>query len=114
MNRNKREHFTGCLLGSAVGDALGWPVEFGCIDDIVKRFGPKGILNMASGKDGLCEIVTHKRPSLLQHIAVYRLNGTIIQCHRHHCLRPYLCHQEGTVQATCLELNGNAQDHVPL
>lgn len=27
MNRNKQEYFTGCLLGGAVGDALGWPIE---------------------------------------------------------------------------------------
>ena len=34
--RNKKEHFTGCLLGGAVGDALGWPVEFEDIEDIVE------------------------------------------------------------------------------
>ena len=28
MTRNKRKFYTGCLLGGAVGDALGWPIEF--------------------------------------------------------------------------------------
>jgi len=30
LNSGKRDkdHFRGCLLGGAVGDALGWPVEF--------------------------------------------------------------------------------------
>lgn len=27
MKRN-RESFRGCLMGGAIGDALGWPVEF--------------------------------------------------------------------------------------
>ena len=39
MNRNKREHFTGTLLGGAVGDALGWPVEFAGMGEINDRFG---------------------------------------------------------------------------
>ncbi|MCJ7797659.1 MAG: ADP-ribosylglycohydrolase family protein, partial [Thermoleophilia bacterium] len=36
-------HFGGCLLGGAVGDALGAPVEFMSFDQIVARFGPAGI-----------------------------------------------------------------------
>ena len=27
IHQNQREQFTGCLLGGAVGDALGWPVR---------------------------------------------------------------------------------------
>lgn len=52
-DRNKQEHFTGCLLGGAVGDALGWPVEFEAMDDIVRRFGPAGIVDMLPGEGGL-------------------------------------------------------------
>ena len=33
----------GCLLGGAVGDALGAPVEFMDIAEIQRRFGPGGI-----------------------------------------------------------------------
>jgi ADP-ribosylglycohydrolase len=33
----------GCLLGGAVGDALGAPVEFMSLDEIRRRFGPKGV-----------------------------------------------------------------------
>ena len=47
--RNKREHYTGCLLGGAVGDALGWPVEFLDREDIVKEYGPDGIMDMVAG-----------------------------------------------------------------
>ncbi|WP_233217358.1 ADP-ribosylglycohydrolase family protein [Trinickia dabaoshanensis] len=42
------ERFEGCLLGGAVGDALGAPVEFMPRDEIVRRFGPGGITEYAS------------------------------------------------------------------
>lgn len=38
-----RSRFRGCLLGGAVGDALGAPVEFLSHAEIVRRFGPAGI-----------------------------------------------------------------------
>lgn len=43
--RDKRdfEHFAGCLLGGAVGDALGAPVEFLSIHQIKERYGRQGI-----------------------------------------------------------------------
>jgi ADP-ribosyl-[dinitrogen reductase] hydrolase len=41
-----RERFHGCLLGGAVGDALGAPVEFMFRPDILKRFGEAGIRDM--------------------------------------------------------------------
>jgi ADP-ribosyl-[dinitrogen reductase] hydrolase len=37
----------GCLLGGAVGDALGAAVEFDSIDRIRERFGPDGIADFA-------------------------------------------------------------------
>jgi len=42
MKRNQ-EFFRGCLIGGAIGDALGWPVEFLQFHEIVKRYGPEGI-----------------------------------------------------------------------
>jgi ADP-ribosylglycohydrolase len=38
-----RDRYRGCLLGGAVGDALGAPVEFLSRDEILRRFGPGGI-----------------------------------------------------------------------
>lgn len=40
-----RDRFRGCLLGGAVGDALGAPVEFLSRDAIQRRFGEGGIRN---------------------------------------------------------------------
>ena len=42
-------HFRGCLLGGAVGDALGAPVEFMSLDEIRKQFGPRGVTGLVDG-----------------------------------------------------------------
>ena len=49
-----RERYQGCLLGGAVGDALGAPVEFMSRIEILGRFGPHGLteLVLAYGKLG--------------------------------------------------------------
>jgi ADP-ribosylglycohydrolase len=39
----RRSRFAGCLLGGAVGDALGAPVEFWGLGDIRRRFGAAGV-----------------------------------------------------------------------
>lgn len=41
--------FRGCLLAGAVGDALGAPVEFMPLDEIVGRYGPVGPLDLEAG-----------------------------------------------------------------
>ena len=43
----KRGRFLGCLLGGAVGDALGYPVEFLCEDTIREKYGAAGIQTLA-------------------------------------------------------------------
>jgi ADP-ribosylglycohydrolase len=43
QNAHMRKLFRGCLIGGAVGDALGAPVEFMSYDQIVREFGPEGI-----------------------------------------------------------------------
>jgi len=40
-----RRRWRGCLLGGAVGDALGAPVEFMSLAEIRERFGPSGIVD---------------------------------------------------------------------
>lgn len=64
MNRMDREYYTGCLLGGAVGDALGWPVEFKDLEYILKKYGPNGVENMSFGKTGLYEITDDTQMTL--------------------------------------------------
>ncbi len=48
MNRQAKKplnYFVGSLLGGAVGDALGAPVEFLSIEEIRAKYGEKGIQN---------------------------------------------------------------------
>ncbi len=54
MSSHIRRRFWGCLVGGAVGDALGAPVEFMSHAEIVRRFGPAGIRDFvpAFGKTG--------------------------------------------------------------
>lgn len=40
--------YRGCLIGGAVGDALGYPVEFMSVAAIKERFGVAGIMNIFS------------------------------------------------------------------
>ena len=53
-SRNDPDYFVGCLLGGAVGDALGAPVEFIALAEIRRRFGSGGIrgFSPAYGKLG--------------------------------------------------------------
>ena len=46
-DRKDLAHYEGCLLGGAVGDALGASVEFLSIDEIRKTYGEKGIVDYA-------------------------------------------------------------------
>ena len=45
--RTLRSRFQGCLLGGAVGDALGAPIEFMRRAEIEDTFGPSGLRNYA-------------------------------------------------------------------
>jgi ADP-ribosylglycohydrolase len=38
-----RDRYRGCLLGGAVGDALGAGIEFMSLDEIGRRYGPAGV-----------------------------------------------------------------------
>ena len=46
-NAKLRNKFRGCLLGGAVGDALGAPVEFLHLDEIEQVYGKQGIRDYA-------------------------------------------------------------------
>lgn len=55
-DQNEINLFTGCLLGGAVGDALGAPVEFDSLEEILNEYGPDGVVDMLPGDEGLFEI----------------------------------------------------------
>ncbi len=55
---------TGCLLGGAVGDALGRPVEFDDYSAIESKYGPDGIKNLETGNTGFFEITDDTQMTL--------------------------------------------------
>lgn len=64
MSEINKEQFTGCLLGGAVGDALGWPVEFDSLEEIIQKYGPTGIQEMEPGENDLFEITDDTQMTL--------------------------------------------------
>lgn len=48
-----RSRVRGCVLGGAIGDALGGAIEFDTIADIRARYGPAGLTGMAPDGAGL-------------------------------------------------------------
>lgn len=63
LKRNK-DHFRGCMLGGAIGDALGWPVEFKRYHEIVRTFGKDGITDFSFSKGKLAEITDDTQMTL--------------------------------------------------
>lgn len=49
---DKRDRFRGCMIGGAVGDALGYAVEFSSENQIFSQYGKRGITeyNLSGGK----------------------------------------------------------------
>jgi ADP-ribosylglycohydrolase len=68
LDRAARERFRsrvrGCLLGGAVGDALGAPVEFLSLDGIRARYGPDGLTDIVTGPDGVAPITDDTQMTL--------------------------------------------------
>ncbi|MFO8082528.1 MAG: ADP-ribosylglycohydrolase family protein [Armatimonadota bacterium] len=44
-----REDYGGCILGLAIGDALGMPTEFLSLEEIRSRYGPDGVNDLEAG-----------------------------------------------------------------
>jgi ADP-ribosylglycohydrolase len=63
MKRNQ-EFFRGCLVGGAIGDALGEPVEFLDLEEIQTRFGPNGIQDLQRSSSGKAEITDDTQMTL--------------------------------------------------
>ena len=54
--RYNLSNYKACLKGGAIGDALGWPVEFQRIESIKNKFGKDGIQDLVINSAGKAEI----------------------------------------------------------
>lgn len=69
--KSKRQHpetirnrFLGCLLGGAVGDAMGAPIEFLSRSEILRQFGGKGVTGYAEAYGGIGKITDDTQMTL--------------------------------------------------
>lgn len=51
-----KDRILGCMVGGAVGDALGYPVEFLSLQQILARYGRPGIKRYELDRNGVAEI----------------------------------------------------------
>lgn len=51
-NLNKKDKYLGCILGGAIGDALGAPIEFLNYESIISKYGASGVQGYVEHPDG--------------------------------------------------------------
>ena len=56
MNLSRKDKIRGSLIGGAIGDALGYPVEFASYSNIKSMFGENGITRFVLNNNGVAEI----------------------------------------------------------
>lgn len=56
--------FRGCLLGGAIGDALGGPVEFLSYNEILNEYGKDGIQDLVCSESEKAEITDDTQMTL--------------------------------------------------
>ena len=52
------DRFSGCLLGGALGDALGYPIEFMTQDEIFAKYGKNGMTAPVVDKQSGCALIS--------------------------------------------------------
>jgi ADP-ribosylglycohydrolase len=62
--KRTQKYFRGCLLGGAIGDALGWPVEFKWLNEIISKYGQDGITDLECSKSGKAEVTDDTQMTL--------------------------------------------------
>lgn len=62
--KRSQDYYGGCLLGGAIGDALGWPVEFLRHQEIIKKYGVDGITDLITTSSGKAEITDDTQMTL--------------------------------------------------
>lgn len=68
---SKRDAFHGCLLGLAIGDAMGYPADTKTWEQLQEEYGPYGLLGYDL-RNGYAEISSHTQ------IAAFSCNGLLL------------------------------------
>ena len=68
---SKRDSYRGCLLGLAVGDAMGYSVDTRTWPEIQEDYGPNGLLGYDL-VNGYADVTSHTQ------IALFAANGLLL------------------------------------
>ena len=82
--KRSSDYFRGCLLGGAVGDALGWPVEFMSYKEILERYGIGGLRELPLSSRGVAEISDDTQMTLFTAEGILRAQNRYLSkgiCH---------------------------------
>ncbi len=82
--KRDQDHFRGCMVGGAIGDALGMPVEFLRVDSIVRKYGPGGIRDLEVSSSGKALITDDTQMTLFTAEGILRANNRALNrgiCH---------------------------------
>ena len=74
----KLEQIAGCLLGGAVGDALGAPIEFMSSNEILRDYGILGVTDYVEYKDGAGEFTDDTQMTLFTAEGLLLFDSSII------------------------------------
>lgn len=77
--KRKQDFFRGCLLGGAIGDALGWPVEFKLNKEIRSEYGKDGIQDLMNSDNGKAEITDDTQMTLFTAEGILRAEARGIE-----------------------------------
>lgn len=66
------QYYRGCLLGMAVGDAMGYTVEDKNWDEIQEEYGPSGLLGYDLKADEYAQVTSHTQ------VAAFLCNGLLL------------------------------------
>ena len=76
MVKRTKEFFRGCMVGGAIGDALGWPVEFMRLSEIQSAYGDAGIQDLVIASSGVAEITDDTQMTLFTAEGILRAYGS--------------------------------------
>lgn len=64
MKSNRKDKIRGCILGGAIGDALGAPIEFLNYNEIINEYGENGVNDYVEFSDGSGEFTDDTQMTL--------------------------------------------------
>ena len=56
--KKTKSYYHGCLMGGAIGDAFGAPVEFMSYDKIIMKYGQEGLISLTLPFEGNRALIT--------------------------------------------------------